>query len=396
MRQQSRLAVVAISFLASACAFSDHFDNRVGRYDIAAEQARDAMILTNIIRASHAEPLSFVQLGQVTGSNTSSAQMGLPSLFLGPFSPVAATAALQKQVVFGASAAGGSGYVGNSASTSGSTNFGVTPQETQGFYDGLLREVSPYYLDFFRQQGLSRELLFYLFTDTVIENGQEIPNDPSDPAELTKFKRVLGYAMEYGLWAEPVPPEPSKKAAPRMVVELVGASSSANPNNPGAGAPNSSKDRVNSDYRLCFNKTFGSKSVHDWDTVKPICGSKEKSGDPRTVTFKGMEERVIPRSPFAMFQFLGKVVAGGEDAEIELKSKEAVGHGPLQDSDLFSLQTGSSGPCFLSVDYEGESYCVPLKGAVNTKRILSLLTQLIALNTTISEIPVTPTVQILP
>ena len=396
MRRQSRLAAVAISFLASACAFSDHFDNRVGRYDIAAEQARDAMILTNIIRASHAEPLSFVQLGQVTGSNTSSAQMGLPSLFLGPFSPVAATAALQKQVVFGASAAGGSGYVGNSASTSGSTNFGVTPQETQGFYDGLLREVSPYYLDFFRQQGLSRELLFYLFTDTVIENGQEIPNDPSDPAELTKFKRVPG--LRHGVWAV-------GRAGSAGAFQESGAADGGRTGRriveresqqPGRRRPNSSKDRVNSDYRLCFNKTFGSKSVHDWDTVKPICGSKEKSGDPRTVTFKGMEERVIPRSPFAMFQFLGKVVAGGEDAEIELKSKEAVGHGPLQDSDLFSLQTGSSGPCFLSVDYEGESYCVPLKGAVNTKRILSLLTQLIALNTTISEIPVTPTVQILP
>jgi hypothetical protein len=37
---------------------------------------------------------------------------------------------------------------------------------------------------------------------------------------------------------------------------------------------------------------------------------------------------------------------------------------------------------------------VPLTGATNTKRIIGLLTQLIALNTSLADIPVTPTVRI--
>ena len=80
-------AAAATAALVAGCAYNDHFDNRVDRFDIASEQARDQMILTNIVRASKAEPLAFQSLGQITGSNTSSLQMGLPSLVLGPAAP---------------------------------------------------------------------------------------------------------------------------------------------------------------------------------------------------------------------------------------------------------------------------------------------------------------------
>ena len=55
-----RVAVAAACGLVSGCAYNDHFDNRVARYDVASEKARDEMILTNIIRASRAEPLAFL------------------------------------------------------------------------------------------------------------------------------------------------------------------------------------------------------------------------------------------------------------------------------------------------------------------------------------------------
>jgi len=77
----------ATALLVASCAYNDHFDNRVDRFDIASEQARDQMILTNIVRASKAEPLAFLQIGKVTGVNSSSNQMGLPSLIFGPSLP---------------------------------------------------------------------------------------------------------------------------------------------------------------------------------------------------------------------------------------------------------------------------------------------------------------------
>ena len=146
MRTPPRYISGALALLMSGCAYYDHFDNRVGTYDVVAAQSRDGMILTNVIRASHAEPLSFVQLGQINGSGASAATLGLPPLILGPHVAAATSAAthvLQEEAVFGADPAGGSGFVGNSANISGSTNFTVSPSESKDFYTGLLHEVDP-------------------------------------------------------------------------------------------------------------------------------------------------------------------------------------------------------------------------------------------------------------
>ena len=74
-----RLFLAAAALSIGACAATDHFQQRIDRYDLAAAESRDQMIFTNILRASRAEPLSFVQMGQITGSTTAAATVGLPS-----------------------------------------------------------------------------------------------------------------------------------------------------------------------------------------------------------------------------------------------------------------------------------------------------------------------------
>jgi len=368
------------SFFLTACAYNDHFENRVDRYDVAAEQARDAMILTNIIRASHAEPMSFLQLGKISGTNTSTATVGLPSVLFGPLSTVAATAVAQKEVIFGASANGGSGYVGNSASTSGSVNFETTTAETKDFYRGLLTEVDPRTLQFFIQQGISREMLFYLFTDRLIEvrfgQAHELRNDPLNP-DFWKFQKSVDLAMDFGLSSEPIPG--------RSIVKQ-----------------KSKGDAIDLDenWQICFNKTYITKPL-DTSHLEPICGSNHVSPDSRSVTFRGgkgetVKLSVLPRSPFAIFQFLGRTLAAGNQGRIRLQSPEAIDNGPMRDEYLFTVETGPTVGCFLSILYEGQNYCVPMEGAANTKRVLSLLTQLIALNTSIADVPITPTVRVIP
>src|ERR1700683_917533 len=111
-------AVVVMALLVSGCAFSDHFENRARHYDIATEQARDEMLLTNVVRASRAEPLAFQQLGQIAGSSSTSVNVGLPSLIFGSAPGAAAgqtgllAASLQNEVAFGA-LPGAMGFVGN-------------------------------------------------------------------------------------------------------------------------------------------------------------------------------------------------------------------------------------------------------------------------------------------
>jgi len=385
-RRVSRIAAAAATAaLVAGCAYNDHFDNRVDRFDVATEQSRDQMILTNIIRASRAEPLAFLQLGEITDSNTSSALMGLPSVVLGP-APAAGspTRVLDKQSVFGADP-GASGFAPNSISTSGSTTFNVTPAESKDFYQGLLLTVEPETLAYFAEQGVARETLFDLFTEKVVEDKsgkiRQFVNDPLDPS-FDAFQHYVDLAMRYGLSAEP---DPNAKPA---------AKSNANDKNGGDTAA------TGPSWRLCFDRAAwppGTPYAHN----EPICGTKTKMPNPHMVSFVDQQGvpvkvNVFPRSTFAIFQYLGRIVAGGEEHAVKLKTPEAIGQPPLVDDDLFLVtQGGLGGACFLSVDYGGRTYCVPQDGALNTKRILGLLAQLIALNTSIRDIAITPQVQLL-
>jgi hypothetical protein len=368
--------------LGSSCAYNDHVDNRVATYDVAAEKSRDEMILTNIIRASLAEPLAFLQLGQVTGIASAQTTIGLPSLVLGP-PPTKAIEALQKQTVFGADA-GTTGFAANSGTIGGSTTVNVTPSETKEFYLGLLTSVQPDTLAFFKQQGIAPELLFYLFTDRVIEEKggaiHQLRNDPLDP-NFDQFRNYVTLAMRYGLAAEEEP-----GAAP--------AASAKKKAGTGDDAPQHK-------WRLCFEKSDWAPDVKPAGN-EPMCGSKQKSSDPRTVSFldrngERVRTQILPRSTFAIFQFLGHIVAAERSGRVKLQSNEATGYGPLFDDQLFDIAIDGSaaGDCFLFVTYGAHNYCVPEHGARNTKRILGLLAQLIALSTSITSIPVTQQVQLI-
>jgi hypothetical protein len=398
-RRVSKVALAAATAICVAgCAYNDHFDNRVDRYDVASERARDQMILTNIVRASKAEPLAFQSLGQISGSNTSSMQMGLPSLVLGPAnaSKVAGgqsagalnALGLDKQIVFGADPAA-SGFLANGMTTSGSTSFNVTPSETQDFYQGLLEPVEPQTLALFREQGIADEILFYLFTEKVVEERagtvrQNVyVNDRLDPT-FDAFHHYVELAMQYGLSSEPTP---GARIAP--------APSSKKTDSKNSG---DATTELATDWRLCFNRKAWAPGTPNADN-HPLCGSKEKMSDPRTVTFRDprgvkVTAHVYPRSTFSIFQYLGRLVAASDGGKIALITDDAKGHAPLEDDTLFDVTTGDSGSCFLTVDYGG-TYCVP-NSALNTKRILGLLVQLLALNTSIRDVGITQQVQVLP
>lgn len=395
MRALRRCVLGAVALLASGCAYNDHFDNRVGRFDTAASQSRDGMILNNIIRASRGEPLSFFQLGKISGGNTATATMGLPSVVLGPHVQKAASAvasAAQAETIFGASAAGGAGYTGNSTQISGSTNFEVNPQESKEFYRGLLAEVEPRYLEFFIRQGVSRELLFYLFTERLVidapgQRPRELRNDPLDTANFPVFQTYVRLAMDYGLTTEPVPAKSGGKSRP-------GAKAAEKP-----GGKADASAAPAEKWRLCFDRLHMKENVPPAGNT-PICGKHDAdvSSDGRSVSFingNGLGQRVKltvqPRSAFAIFQFLGRIVAAGEAGRIQLHSEEAIDRGPLRDENLFVVNGDGDGGCYLAIEHDGDTYCVPKNGAANTKRILGLLAQLIALNTSIADIPITPT-----
>ena len=318
------------------------------------------------------------------------------------------TAALDKQAVFGANP-GAAGFTANSISTTGSTSFNVTPSETKDFYRGLLLTVEPETLAFFIEQGIASETLFYLFTEKVVEEKggvvSQYVNDPLDP-NFDKFQHYVALAMAYGLIAEP---EPGAKALRSSKSDKTDKSDKT-----GNGNSSGADSRPATAWRLCFDRSAWAPGTKAADN-HPMCGSREKTEDPRIVTFRDrkgelVKLRVFPRSTFSIFQYLGRIVAAGEAGAVKLQTPQAVGRDAAsKDDTLFAVASGGDGlfginggdvgskggDCFLSVAYGGRGYCVP-DGALNTKRILGLLAQLLALNTSVQDIGITQQVQLLP
>jgi hypothetical protein len=382
------VAAAAVVSLTSACAYTDHFDDRLASYDISTEQARDQMILTNVIRASRAEPMAFQSIGNLLGQTSASGQLGLPSIVFGPRAGLsAAQRELDGQSIFGANP-NAAGAVGNSLSTAVNTSFNLTPNETKDFYRGLLLTVSPETLGFFSDQGLAPETLFYVFTDDVTETKagktNKYVNDPIDPG-FAQFQGYVGLAVKYGLRSEP---QPGFKAS--------------KPKTTGAKGDAKGEEEIASsaEYRLCFDRKQWAPDT-PFAKNRPLCGSKDKMPDERTVSFVDQQGvpitvRITPRSTFSIFQYLGRLVAEGEAGLIKLRTVAATGRPPLFDDNFFLVESsGAGGPCFLAVNYEGRNYCVPTEDARNTKRILGLLVQLLALSTEVRDISNVGQVQVI-
>ena len=377
---------ITLAFALVGCAYTDQFSGRAETFGDVAAKARDTMVFTNIIRASRGEPLSFVSIGTINGVSSAQTTVGLPPVIFGPHFTAAqglANHVMQSQTVFGANAGGGSGFVGNSLNSATSTNFQVTPVETKEFYQGLLHNVDPRILQLFIEQGIARELLFYLFTDRVIlttpTEKTEFRNDPLDP-HFERFQHFVKLAMDYGLTSEPRPqqdkPRPEKAG--------------------GHEGPES--------WQLCFSDIYRVKGLPETGDA-PRCDGKANSPEERTVQFRTENGRgpiakltVLPRSPFGIFQYLGRIAAMGERGHIFLQSAAAVDAPPFRDEILFDIVSAAPGEaidggCYLDLTFNGATYCVPNR-AINTKRIFGLLTQLIALNTALGDVPVTPTVRV--
>jgi hypothetical protein len=141
-----------------ACAVIDRSDPRHDTINRAAANARNESILLNIIRASHSVPLNFVAFSRVSGSQSAQASVGLPAFGLGP---VPLVSSVQKQTVFGSSVFNANTNVNNS--------FDIGILESKEFYSGLLTPVDLATVNYFGRQGYSRQLLFWLFVESVRE-----------------------------------------------------------------------------------------------------------------------------------------------------------------------------------------------------------------------------------
>lgn len=396
-----RSAVLACALFAgvslSACAVLDRVDPRYDNVNRATAYARNQSILLNIIRASQYAPLNFLAFSKITGQMQATVGAGMPNFLLGP-APVTGSLPPQKDVVFNNTTLN---------STASATNsFDISILESKDFYSALLRPVDLVTLHFFIRQGYSRQLLFWLFADSVEETiagktyGYRFQpgKDPGCNAPFGEergkcFRDLVDIAFATGLTVETRTVEVSRTRAGQRVTstrtygrfcfDAVAAAEAQRDLIPDARA------RIR---RLLASPRHLPRCRGPWNPG----GRPGHEADADTLEFiqpgtpyGTVHYRIVPRSTFGIYQFLGRVLAApdSDDARILAASGE--------NDKLLTIVPNRTEDCFDRVFYEGVDYCVPQE-AKYTKQILQLLAQLLALQTQAGDLAVTPTVRISP
>jgi hypothetical protein len=281
-------------------------------------------------------------------------------------------------------------------------------------------------LDYFIRQGYSHELLFWLFTQSVEITGPTpvqrllsydppddygcLENDPNAPC----FREFVLLALLSGLTVEQ-----------RVII----STQASKPSAPALGSTqnqlSASKPPTISYFRFCFDHFLADKGERDMGRAlaneikarylsldiskfRPLCGSKWDPGtqpkvQPDTLEFNAdkVRFRIRPRSAFGIFKFLGALIkmqtAREPMVQNEQSGRAAFDIPPILEtahkSHLFRVSYAGDQECFVHTNFKGVEYCVP-DDTLNTKRILNLLAQLIAIETAATDLSITPTVRV--
>ncbi len=402
------LAGACFAGLLSACAVIDPVDSRYDTVSRSLAKARNESIFLNLIRASHDYPLSFVTVANVTPTMTNTSVLGLPSFLLGP-NPVPVTSP-GRNVIFGNGVASNATAIG--------TNFNVSTQETSAFYEGFLKPIDLQILDYFIRQGYSRELLFWLFTDSVevTFQGQTLGtrySPPEDygcsPRDLKRrcFRHFVLIAIAAGVTVEeqtlkkaPSGGKPQSAIYARFCFNPVLAERARN------AMGETLYREVTTKYVDLPLKFFSPKCGSAWD---PVQDAEKPQPDTFNFNVGPINFKIVPRSAYGVFEFLGALIRMQRDQPAPAATAFIPGERlaeeqrlpilrtapPSEDADLVRVVPGNAGMhCFVHTWFYDGDYCVP-EDATNTKRIFSLLAQLIAIQTSATDLSITPLVRVI-
>ncbi len=411
--------LASTGFALSGCSALDSaIDGRAHSVNRSSGDYSSVAILTNIVRASRYEPLNFVNLTAFTGHDTFSSAM--PSFVLPPANPVAV------------------GFGSSTASTVFSNDFNVSVLDDPGSYAALLEPVNPALMGLFIKAGYPRELVYLLFFDILkikdVKTGG-VDDYRNLPEKIESDMRRQDLAYHCG---------DNEKHTDRFqfyktVCKIEGLVKD------GLTIDIDSDFQPSSDaipsYRLCFDTALTVPEYADGErggfyaTFKPMGNAQPKCEPPDKVhmvhawtyaestnpstTYKytrnpGEPERKVEdaphqfrpnytvldtdgdiveihtRSVLGAYQYLGQLLHNdGQFQSLNLRFADTL------DNRLLQLTSADNGECFVSTSYDGKNYCVPNKAA-NTKRIFSLLRQLVGLLTKPNNQPATQTTRTTP
>jgi hypothetical protein len=364
-----RLLLLALLAPAlSGCLALGSIDRRAQAINRSVAVSVNTGLLLNLVRASRSEPLRFTATTGVHAESGATLSVSLPALALGPGQEAA-----QKIYTIGQT-----NVIGGDTQTS----FDVGIMGSKDFYSGMLTPLGPADVNLLFSQGYSREMVLYLVVDrlkvtdvSALQPGQDPStapttvyfNDPRNPT-FAIFKTFVDQAMLHGLTTEVA-----------------------------AGGP-----------RLCYDLAIATPTAkQDFTPESPLCGvtapaqatPASAAGGPAMIPVRignqKLEIVVYTRSIFSIFKYLGGLMARDETADVRLHHYPQLAAEETADGQMLVVENGRN-DCFAQVSYLGSDYCVPNRGADDTKDVFDILDALLALKTSPGDLPATPTVRITP
>ena len=192
------LACAAFSLTLTSCATMVDFSSWAVGYNKSVEEARNQLMLLNIIRASENMPLMFtgVQVVRGNGQNTVGGSAGITRSITdttasGALASTTETNALAPSI---------------SLQVSSGFNFDVVVIDSAEFLKGLLTPVSVSTFNHYTQHGIPEELLMHLLVEniTISKAGQPTMtyrNNPLGP-DYKQFLVALTSLLDYGFTTE--------------------------------------------------------------------------------------------------------------------------------------------------------------------------------------------------
>lgn len=414
------LFLIASTASLASCAVTDSYGSRASSFNNQAAESKRGVILSNIVRSAYLLPLQFTDVTTVTGQTSSLASISssFPFFLNGNGNLLAG--------------------VTPSANIQGSAQFNIVNQSTQEFYNGMQEPISKQLVAFYLNSGFPpRVLLPLVISEIEVVNGglrTRIVNSPLHARGFRSFNSALQVLIANGLSAEQVsastPLGPvlsaSQAADARIQAQIIAAGSDAPTLEKVAGGYQ--LQRGSKGFAFCFDplKFQGSGPYSDHGVLSGpsgissrvlemvlltaseqdfantrvgidpshFCSNKDAiSGDDRSARQKiGLNISIKTRSVEQIFTYLGEI----SRTELGLASTPE----PLDLRDynnnsyrLFRLHQGLSSRPYVSTNIDGQTFSIRVdpSGQDESGRVLQLLTDLLALQSSSKAQPA-PTV----
>ncbi len=314
--------------LLASCAVVDQFGERVYDGNRNTQLAQNQETLVNIVRASRLQPLNFMGISQVAGSQNENLNTGLPTITFGPLQTVA-----QHQF-----------QVTNSLQSSVSGSYQSAPLVATAFSTGMLSPISPRTIAFLLA-SYPREPVFFATIDSLyvkkLSTGETI-RLVNDPASLSEDCIPLITRSQGRLFSD------AERCNFALFVNMLGRLSNA-----GLSAELITSEKGVAG-RLCFDSTRSFRAPFG-----PRCNEKKKGeklfafGDVGQV-----EVTLVLRSAIGVFNYLGTLVERQpprwQDFYFTYQARNLVGEEPF-----LNIKRDYTEPCFVNLNSGPEQFCVP-------------------------------------